>query len=692
MLAEQEQFGHVAKDLEESLKTLPKQTANQLSETVSALYFIDQRHSFKDLLELFNNTKRLEEIRIATKYDTPGAHNMPKLANMPNVKIVSSANEERAFDNYIQAQGYLKSAEKQELSMDMILKTHELATQDSGAIRKISVVSGGNPMSESEIRMINDNPYVSYNHESHNQPGMQTRLMYPTAKRLKNEAIRRLAAEDRELVKEVLSTTGSTDPKLTFKVVKALLNERIKWFLSKRSRIGPLNNPHAKDQYIALVAEFQRDFVSIHPFEDGNGRVSRLIMNFLLEREGIPPARLFEPENDLAVPMSEWIDQVRLGVVATKRLYQDLAQRIKLGLPLENSPELLTPYLPRDGAGNVQGNLDAKQFATWLYLNLKAVPSFINGVRPANAGLINKAIYHKFLEFMKAKHGFYLDQHQVKKVVQLSLIDRDFAASFGKIWATDPVKWKNKMALWYQNDQLMFTGVNDLSNGSHSGSLSERNVLDMFTKVNPETGSSNLRNTRNIKEAQKDFVLAEIVRQDFANYNNDLMTKGISDAATVHTLGEHGNGSGYGFFATTDQKMAKDLAIKGGKRGVSDTIVIGMRRAKKDVELNTLGSVERNYQAGISRPREIMGIGAADPDSIMVIQRIGVDGKVLQSWVRNSESPAQIWVVRGEYYPKSGEVPGKDILIRTEALSDHPESSQEPDGFISKIKKAFRKK
>jgi len=29
-------------------------------------------------------------------------------------------------------------------------------------------------------------------------------------------------------------------------------------------------------------------FVSIHPFEDGNGRVSRVIMNYLLHKSGYP--------------------------------------------------------------------------------------------------------------------------------------------------------------------------------------------------------------------------------------------------------------------------------------------------------------------------------------------------------------------------------------------------------------------
>ena len=40
---------------------------------------------------------------------------------------------------------------------------------------------------------------------------------------------------------------------------------------------------------ILLAAEFHYKFISIHPFDDGNGRTARILMNFILMKFGYPP-------------------------------------------------------------------------------------------------------------------------------------------------------------------------------------------------------------------------------------------------------------------------------------------------------------------------------------------------------------------------------------------------------------------
>ncbi len=57
-----------------------------------------------------------------------------------------------------------------------------------------------------------------------------------------------------------------------------LLKEFFRWFNKNK------NSLHS----VELAALTHLKFVSIHPFSDGNGRISRLMMNFVLHRKGYP--------------------------------------------------------------------------------------------------------------------------------------------------------------------------------------------------------------------------------------------------------------------------------------------------------------------------------------------------------------------------------------------------------------------
>ena len=58
-----------------------------------------------------------------------------------------------------------------------------------------------------------------------------------------------------------------------------LMQELIDWYRQEENEIHP----------VTLAAMLHYKFVRIHPFDDGNGRVSRLLMNYVLLRNGLPP-------------------------------------------------------------------------------------------------------------------------------------------------------------------------------------------------------------------------------------------------------------------------------------------------------------------------------------------------------------------------------------------------------------------
>ncbi len=61
----------------------------------------------------------------------------------------------------------------------------------------------------------------------------------------------------------------------------AQMNDLLDWYRKKSAGIDV--NP------ISLAAEFHYKFIRIHPFDDGNGRTVRILMNFILMKFGFPP-------------------------------------------------------------------------------------------------------------------------------------------------------------------------------------------------------------------------------------------------------------------------------------------------------------------------------------------------------------------------------------------------------------------
>jgi Fic family protein len=67
------------------------------------------------------------------------------------------------------------------------------------------------------------------------------------------------------------------------------------------------------DNPVHVAADAEREFGSVHPFRDGNGRVSFLLMNYVLERAGLPPSIVRNIHIDRLVPVEEWRREVAQG-------------------------------------------------------------------------------------------------------------------------------------------------------------------------------------------------------------------------------------------------------------------------------------------------------------------------------------------------------------------------------------------
>lgn len=73
-------------------------------------------------------------------------------------------------------------------------------------------------------------------------------------------------------------------------LVQPQMEQLFNWYNENKNKLHP----------VEMAALFHFKLVSIHPFIDGNGRTSRLIMNFILMQNGYPPAVVKADDKDKA--------------------------------------------------------------------------------------------------------------------------------------------------------------------------------------------------------------------------------------------------------------------------------------------------------------------------------------------------------------------------------------------------------
>ena len=83
-----------------------------------------------------------------------------------------------------------------------------------------------------------------------------------------------------------------------WKEVPALISKFLAWYADAKRTLHPFE----------LAALVHLKFVRIHPFRDGNGRVSRLLMNFILLKNNYPLLNIFNDEKMLYYLMLQKYD------------------------------------------------------------------------------------------------------------------------------------------------------------------------------------------------------------------------------------------------------------------------------------------------------------------------------------------------------------------------------------------------
>ena len=150
------------------------------------------------------------------------------------------------------------------------LKDHlDIRGHNEAILFLLSIVKDERDFSEADIRALHEIILV----EPYDSPA-KTADGIPTKKRI-------TLGEYKTQPNHVETITGETHFYASPEETPAKMQELMDWYKEARqnSAIHPL----------VLAALFHYKFVAIHPFDDGNGRLSRILMNLILMRNGYPP-------------------------------------------------------------------------------------------------------------------------------------------------------------------------------------------------------------------------------------------------------------------------------------------------------------------------------------------------------------------------------------------------------------------
>lgn len=150
------------------------------------------------------------------------------------------------------------------------LKDHIEITGHNEAIKTIiEVLEEKRPLTEKFIREIHSLLLKdSYENNALTPDGK------PTKKKIR-------VGEYKSSPNHVLTATGEIFRFSTPEETPSLMHDLIDWYRAEEEKKDV--NP------VLLAAEFHYKFIRIHPFDDGNGRSARILMNFILMKFGYPP-------------------------------------------------------------------------------------------------------------------------------------------------------------------------------------------------------------------------------------------------------------------------------------------------------------------------------------------------------------------------------------------------------------------
>ncbi|WP_081111940.1 Fic family protein [Bdellovibrio bacteriovorus] len=699
------------------LEKIQPERKKQIEHLLAAVEFFDYKHTANSILPNFLDGKR-------------NALNFERLYDQ------SEAIRGAPFKGFINARDNYLRVEKPEVSVDMFTQIHKrimeggvegLTPSDLGALRGVGVIgnaAGSSKLVPKEVQTIETNPYLYFTKTDESKNPLQDtvwskikiwgqhremsieqkdpillsgRIIYPAVGTAKDKTIDLIRDSHPDVYLRIIKfrqeNPGKEAPaSLQQSFVRALLEQRFSQFKTDREALGEIKIGINENQYIDLVADFQRDVVAIHPFRNGNGRTTRLFMNYLLTKEGLPPVRLVDPFLDVQVSQKEWREYVHKGVVNEADLQADIVSRVRQGLTVEYSPDLIYPGLPdkvsisqktqgsdKEVKNYAQSKVDASQFNAFVKTMMEVHPELRQEIKNDQLRAMSR-LADLFVEYYRSKTVRYVHEKDGEREIGLRFVDPDFVDLFGVNRAYSKELWDMKIDRWYDKDMLVWRGLSNKQT-----EYTNEQLLNYF-----QTPSTHLLSNSAVKAVREGKSVIEAAKADFNKYNRELLNGDVVQMAVDHHRTGPLYGDSYGYSTSKREVVGKAFAMGAmvvgeyGKHNdpalqaqLKSRINVASYRALKDVDLGRLKAFDPDFSYIYGRQAEVMGIGGTDADAIVLIQRIDAKGDVTQTLLRNIDKPDEILVIDGRYVPGEGPLAPERITQRYKLSNPGADKAQQ---------------
>jgi Fic family protein len=169
---------------------------------------------------------------------------------------------------------------------------------------------------------------------------------------------------------------------IMFETTPAYLTEK-----EMRELIDWTNDALEKKRFhqLLIIANFIVEFLKIHPFEDGNGRLSRVLTNILLLRSGYQFVQYVSHEQIIERRKDEYYIALRKSQETFKTDHGTIAPWLNFFLSVvkEQATKALS-YLEEE---KIEDNLSPKQYEVWKYASSVNETSPSDVVRATNISL-----------------------------------------------------------------------------------------------------------------------------------------------------------------------------------------------------------------------------------------------------------------------------------------------------------------